>query len=157
LLGKIEIPFSQKGFGNKKKDSCMLDTGGKLQVAILCTVNALPPPKLHVLVEEATELPIVSMFGSQDPYVKATILANGAQGESCSTKVLEDGGAAPTWGETLKLKKQKGLEGILLELFHSSVAGDQLIGSCTINVLNENFGSGGKIRKSLDNGGKVLV
>jgi hypothetical protein len=157
IMGKIEIPLSQDGFGNKKKDTCMLDTGGKLQCAVMCTVNALPPPKLHVLVEEATELPLVSMFGSQDPYVKVTIIAAGTHADSGTTNVIEDGGCAPKWAETLKLKKSKDLEGVLIEVFHSSVAGDQLIGSAMINVLNESFGSGGKIRKPLDNGGKVLV
>ena len=75
-----------EGFGNRKKGTYMLDTGGKLQCAVFCTVNALPPPKLHVTVEEATELPIVSMFGSQDPFVRVTVLAGGAKGDSLSNK-----------------------------------------------------------------------
>jgi hypothetical protein len=71
---------------------------------------------------------LICIFFSVFQTLCASFSKDEASAASVVTKVHTGGGSAPQWNEMLQLKKGKKLEGLLVQIFHAGITGDELIG-----------------------------
>ncbi|CAK9078624.1 Synaptotagmin-5 (NTMC2T2.1) (Synaptotagmin E) [Durusdinium trenchii] len=108
--------------------------------------------EVHVQVISGRHFTDVQLLGKQDPYVKLTLIAGGANSDaklsfsSAKTSMVNDGGSNPKWGEDLLLPYDEaslGLEKgtstpvLLVEAFDANpkLMGDKLIGRTAFPVF----------------------
>ena len=84
-----------------------------------------------VTVVEAELTRSVEMFGKQDPYVVLT-----TQGRRLQTKVHEGAGLKPRWDQVFDVKVTRFDESVLLEVYDSGAANDEIIGKTEMSLTD---------------------